>query len=127
MHASGAWFPFLADTNRQLLERQKNRAARIITGNPSGSPEKETCRDAGLLPLDLRAREEAAKLWVSCARRPPGHPLHSLAQPPPWPRRLKSGKGLRASWRDVAQHALCGLPEGWRPDPWPPPEATHLP
>ncbi len=127
LYASGAWYPFLADTNRQLLSRPQNRAARIITGNPSGSPALETCRDANLLPLDLLAREEAAKLWVQCARRPANHPLHALAQPCGWPRRLRLGGGFRTSWRDVVQDALVGLPAGWRPDPWPPPEAQPVP
>ena len=101
MYAAGVWYPFLAKTNRAILERQQNRAG--------------------------RAEMEAAKLWVSCARRPPDHPLHSLAQTPPWSRRLKAGQGLRSSWREEAQQALERLPEGWLPDPWPPPESTPCP
>ena len=87
----------------------------------------ETRRDANLLPLDLLDREEAAKLWVQCARRPADHPLHGLAQPCGWPIRLRLGGGFRTNWREVDQDDLVGLPSGWRPDPWPPPEALPIP
>ena len=69
MYASAARCPFLADTNRQAAYVPiQNSGAFVITGNPSGSPALETCRNANLLLLDLLARKEAAKLCVRSTR-----------------------------------------------------------
>lgn len=122
MYASGAWMPFLAPTNVQLLETAQNAAARAIVGAPLGSPAVATCREAGLPPLRLLAEREAARLLHHCRRFPDAHPLGCLSRPPDRPVRLRRGGALRTSWRDRATSVLERvLPAGARPLPWPHP------
>ena len=124
----GAWGPFVSASNTTRLERQLNRAARLVTGAPMSTPTKPLRREAGIPPLRSLIDKDSAKLLSNAMRFPPSHCLSTITAPPPWPNRLKAGEAKRGNWRERAEHVLAEvLPPGERPQPWPPPNATIPP
>ena len=110
LYAAGAWWPFTAASTRQKLESANYLAARTISGVGAGSRAATTCRDAGLPPLEILARKEAANILLKFRRMPVDHHLHQLALPPPHPPRLiahGTGGHLRPSWRTEAVTTLA--------------------
>ena len=83
LYAAGVWFSFLAPSRAARLESANYAAARIITGAPAGSNSTATCREAGLVPLRLLAKREAASLLLHFQRFPPGHVLRDLTSTAP--------------------------------------------
>ena len=129
MYAAGVWMPFLSACHVNRLEAKNNAAARTIVGAPAGSNAVATCREAGLLPLALVAKREAAALLLRAQRYPSAHVLHRLTITlPNVPRRLRNQNGgFRSSWFDVARSALGALPAGYEPEPWPEPDRVLAP
>lgn len=130
LYAAGVWYPFLSRTHTNRLESLNYAAARVITGAPRGSNAVATCREAGLAPLTLLARRDAATLLAHAQRFPEGHVLHGLStSSPDVPRRLRSGRdALRSSWFDVAQNALRDtLPPNAVVESWPDPRSMSAP
>ena len=83
LDAAGVWWPFTSPTTRKSLESANLLAARTITGVGAGARGATTCMDAGLPPLDLLARRDAASIMLQLQRHPSGHPLTALLEPPP--------------------------------------------
>ena len=130
LYSAGIWWPFTAPTTRKSLESVNLLAARIITGVGAGARGATTCMDAGLPPLDLLGKRDAAKIMLQLKRHPAGHPLSELLEPPPHPTRLKarSQGGTRPCWRSTASTMLrdAGLDtipiqKAMPPDAVPPP------
>jgi len=120
LYAAGVWLPFLAPTHVSRLESANYAAARVITGAPAGSNSVATCREAGLLPLTLLAKREAADLLLHARRFPDGHVLKRLTHTAPAvPRRLRFPHGLRGNWFDTASATLSCLPSDVNVEPWP--------
>ena len=108
LYAAGIWWPFTSPTTRKSLESVNLLAARTITGVGAGARGTTTCMDAGLPPLDLLARRDAAKIMLHLQRHPAGHPLSGLLEPPARPTRLKARSlgGTRPCWRSTASALL---------------------
>ena len=52
-YAAGVWASFIAKSHLRRLESANFSAARVITRAPAGSNSAATCREAGLVPLEL--------------------------------------------------------------------------
>jgi hypothetical protein len=126
-YAGPAWWPFLAKSHRETLERKQLAAARIITGLPPSSNSAATRVEAGLPPLGALITRDSAWAWYRYARWPADHLLARLARTPTPPNRLtsrSSDTGYKTSWRTEAEATLrraLGLHRAPRPPPWPPP------
>ena len=88
------------------------RAARIITGTPSGSPAAATCRDADLTPLSHIAEEEAAKVLHRYRQLDSSHYLNATATRTGRSRLRSQGNSVRPDWRTTASSRLSEIPQG---------------
>ena len=105
-YALGTWFPYLSGTHSARLESANYRASRIITGAPSRSNSGAVVREAGLPPLEVVARKEAAHQLLHYRRFQEGHPLRRLARNPERPTRIRRQRGARSCWREYAMRTL---------------------
>ena len=101
------WGPFLTRSNLQPIEVGNNRASRVITGTPTGTPSSATLTDARLGPIYQEIEDRATLLWDRYRRYPEEHHLHDLTRPGPRPRlRSRGEQSYRQDWRTMARSLL---------------------
>ena len=97
------WGPFLSKTELQTLETANNRAARLITGTPPGTPSAAAVIEANLTPIRMEVEETAALLLDRYSRFPDDYHLKELTAPGPRPRLKSRGEDShRLDWRSYA-------------------------
>ena len=79
-YAIGAWGSFVAKSNMDNLERKQNEGARIITGCCSDTKTEHLLAEANLMPVTMRAEQEAVLLYERNKRLPPGIPSRQAAE-----------------------------------------------
>ena len=78
-YAIGAWGPFVAKSHMDKLEAKQNQAARIITGCCSDTKSEHLLAEAGLMPIEFRAEQEAVLLHERNKRLPAEVPARQTA------------------------------------------------
>ena len=107
-YAGFAWQASLSRTQRLALERQQNRALRIITGHTLTTPIEALYYEAGEERLLTDIKRNIATAVEKCLRLPPDHP-RALAFNESIPQRICL---KRKNWGIRAQEILNHLPEG---------------
>ena len=110
LYASEVWGAFTAETHLSNLEACNNRAARIITGAPAGSPALATKSECDMTTIREEINDGAASLLLRCKSFDDSHHLWSLAEQRPRPRLKSSGSSFRTDWRTVALQRLREVP-----------------
>ena len=94
---------FTSDTTRARMEAANNAAARVITGVGAGSRAATTCMDdADILPVEVVACKEAAKMNLNFRRMGADHHLRRLSEPPAQRKRIQARGRLFPCWRETA-------------------------
>ena len=88
-YAIGAWGSFVAKSNMDNLEIKQNEAARIITGCCRDTVTEFLLAEAELMPIRLRAEQEAVLLYERNMRLPSDVPAKQLAEADVKKRHLK--------------------------------------
>ena len=101
-YCGAAWQPWLANTNRQILERVNNRALRSITGQTSDTPIECLRTEAKALSFVASMRRNCAIAWEKSARVHASNPRRSLHAAPVH-HRWKN----RSCFSDLAKE-ICG-------------------
>ena len=101
-YCGAAWQPWLANTNRQILERVNNRALRSITGQTSDTPIECLRTEAKALSFVVSMRRNCAIAWEKSARVHASNPRRSLHAAPVH-HRWKN----RSCFSDLAKE-ICG-------------------
>eukprot|EP00663_Eupelagonemidae_sp_cell21sb_P005405 gene5405-6025_t len=103
-YASGIYLSFASATQRAKVESEQRRAACIISGCTSSTPAHAVLRESGLLPLHLRAQQQAAVLYERLRRFPAHMETDALTKVPHKTRiMLEGGRGVRPCWRSTAR------------------------
>ena len=79
-YAAGAWVPFTAKTTIEKLEVKQREAARIITGCCQDTKSEFLLHEAGLMPIAVRAEQEAVLLYERNMRLPMDVPARQTAE-----------------------------------------------
>ena len=90
LYGCGVWGPFIAQTNLKKLETCNTRAARLITGCPSGSNNANTLAEAQLPTIATFIKDEAVRQYSKLLEFPEGHHLKELTRTAYTRARLKS-------------------------------------
>ena len=91
-YAAGAWVPFTAGSTIEKLEVKQREAARIITGCCQDTKNEFLLHEAGLMPISMRADQEAVFLHERNLRLPTDTPARQIAEcETPKPRLTKKG------------------------------------
>ena len=105
LYGCGVWGPFIAQTNLKKLETCNTRAARLITGCPSGSNNANTLAEAQLPTIATFIKDEAVRQYSKLLEFPEGHHLKELTRTAYTRARLKSrgDAEYRKDWRRTAE------------------------
>ncbi len=102
--AAPAWQPWPVPARIEQLERCKNIALRVVTGQLKSTPVETLRREAGICSIATASEGATQLVYEKAHRLPQGQPRrHILAAPSR--HRLK-----RSSWRSAAQAKICNLP-----------------
>ena len=98
-----AWQPWLAKSNRTILERVQNRALRVLTGQLADTPLECLRLEAGISSFETAIRRNCAVAWEKSARVPWSNPRRQLFEAPVFHR------WKRKSWSESAKRECDDL------------------
>ena len=120
-HAAAAWLPATPPSHVEVLEREMQEAARIITSCTRSTPVHALMAEAGLTPVSSRRTILAARFLAKARALPAEDPLRRVADAAVTPR-LLAVTGWRSVggevWRAVGIEASIEPVEPARTAPW---------
>ena len=99
-YAAGAWMPASSPSHLDLVDRELQATARVVTGCPVSTPVHALMAEAGMPTARARREVLSARMLGLASSLPEGDPLRALAEAAPT-RRLKTTTG----WRDQGREA----------------------
>ena len=81
-YAAPAWMPSTAKTNLDQVQRVQSSCCRTITGANRSTPIGPLNWEAGVMPIDEKAKMHVQLAWEKAARKDPDNPLREVINEP---------------------------------------------